>query len=350
MREIVERVRQRTSIPIYERKVENILSALCTSNDPWKIADLSEEPFPLVMAVINVLSEKGYVKLNEGIELTKKGKELLKEFRITSKKDFTCKHCKGKTVDLDEFKDLLRRFTEIAKDRPEPKHEFDQAYVTPETTVARVVFMHSRGDVENKEIFVLGDDDLTSVALMLSKLPKKISVLDIDSRLTRFIERVAEKLGCTNVEILTFDLRKPLPEEFSKKFDTFITDPPETIDAIRAFIGRGIAMLKGPGCAGYFGLTKMESSVDKWQKIQRILIEEFQVVITDIIRNFNEYVNWDYIQQTRGWKLVPVKSVPEYNWYKSYFFRIQTVESSKGYKEEVTANQELYDDDESSTT
>ncbi|MDV3104011.1 N(4)-bis(aminopropyl)spermidine synthase [Thermococcus waiotapuensis] len=351
MREIIERVKEKTSIPVYERTVENVLSAILASGDVWKVVDLSEEPLPLVVAVVTALYELGYVTFKDDrVTLTKKGKELVEKYGIGPRADYTCRHCQGKTVELDAFSELLVEFRELTKDRPEPLHEFDQAYVTPETTVARVAFMHSRGDLENKEVFVLGDDDLTSVALMLSGLPKRIAVLDIDERLTKFIERAADEIGYGNIEIFTFDLRKPLPDYALRRFDTFVTDPPETVYAIRSFIGRGIATLKGPGCAGYFGITRRESSIDKWRDIQRVLLNEFNVVITDIIRNFNEYVNWDYVEETRAWRLLPLKVMPGYNWYKSYMFRIQTLEGSKGFEGEITVGQELYDDEESSTT
>ncbi|ASJ10024.1 hypothetical protein A3L12_01265 [Thermococcus sp. P6] len=350
MEGIIERVRRRTSIPVYRRTLENVLGAIQTSGDVWRIVDLSEEPLPLVVAVIEALHETGYVAFDgSSVVLTESGKKLVEKYGIGTIRDFTCSHCGGKTVELDAFGDLLKEFREITRDRPRPKQEFDQAYVTPETTVARVALMHTRGDLENREVFVLGDDDLTSVALMLSGLPKRIAVLDIDERLVRFIEKTAEEIGYGNIEMFTFDLREPLPEYALHRFDTFITDPPETLEAVRAFIGRGIATLKGPGCAGYFGITRRESSLDKWREIQRVLLNEFGVVITDIIRNFNEYVNWGYEEKTRAWKLLPVKVKPSYNWYKSYMFRIQTLEGSRGFEDKIEAGDELYNDEEAST-
>ncbi|GAB6102923.1 N(4)-bis(aminopropyl)spermidine synthase [Thermococcus atlanticus] len=351
MREIVERVREKTSIPVYERTVENVLSAVQASGDVWRIVDLSEEPLPLVVAVIAALHELGHITFEgASIVLTQSGRKLVEKYGIGRREDYTCSHCEGKTVELSAFSDLLQQFRKIVKERPLPKHDFDQAYVTPETTVARIALMHTRGDLENKEVFVLGDDDLTSIALMLSGLPKRIAVLDIDERLVRFIEKTADELGYGNIEMFTFDLREPLPDYALHRFNTFITDPPETVEAIRAFVGRGIATLKGPGCAGYFGITRRESSLDKWREIQRLLLNEFGVVITDIIRNFNEYVNWGYEEETRAWKLLPVKVKPSYNWYKSYMFRIQTLEGSKGFEERIEVKDELYNDDEASTT
>ena len=349
MKDVLVKVREKTDIPVYERSVENVIGAVQGSSNIWRIVDLSEEPLPLVVAILEVLRDLGYIQFRDGVFLTEEGKRFAQRYGIGRREDYTCPYCKGKTVDMEAFKDLLERFKEIVKNRPEPKHEFDQAYVTPETTVARVVFMHTRGDLENREVFVLGDDDLTSIALMLSGLPKRIAVLDIDHRLTEFIEKTAEEIGYNNIEIFTFDLRKPLPEYALRKFDTFITDPPETVDAIRAFVGRGIATLKGPGCAGYFGITRRESSLNKWRDIQKLLLNEFQVVITDIVRNFNEYVNWGYEEETRAWRLIPIKVKPTYNWYKSYMFRIQTLEGSRGYEEEIR-EEDIYNDEEASTT
>ncbi len=351
MREIIERVREKTNIPVYERTVENVLSAVQASNDVWRIVDLSEEPLPLVVAVITALHEMDYIVFDgNSVVLTQSGRKLVEKYGIGAREDYTCRHCEGKTVELEAFTDILEQFREIVRDRPQPKHDFDQAYVTPETTIARIALMHTRGDLENKEVFVLGDDDLTSIALMLSGLPKRIAVLDIDERLIRFIEKTSNELGFTSIDIYTFDLREPLPDYALGKFDTFITDPPETVDAIRAFVGRGIATLKGPGCAGYFGITRRESSLDKWREIQRLLLNEFKVVITDIIRNFNEYVNWGYEEETRAWRLLPVKVRPSYNWYKSYMFRIQTLRNSKGFEDRITVGDELYNDEEASTT
>ncbi|NPA62457.1 MAG: bis-aminopropyl spermidine synthase family protein [Methanococci archaeon] len=350
MKNILEKVRARSEIPVYEKSIENVLSSILTSEDFWKIVDLSEEPLPLVSDIIRVLEEEGIVSIDEGIKLTEKGNNLVKEYGIGKREENICECCEGRGVSLKNYQDILEKFKEIVKNRPLPKHEYDQGFVTAECTISRIALMNSRGDLFNKDVLVLGDDDLTSIALMLSKLPKKIVVVDIDDRLISFIKEVAKQLNYENIEVITLDLRKPLPDKYSKAFDTFITDPPETVYAIKTFIGRGISALKGERRAGYFGITRRESSLDKWREIQRTLINEFNVVITDIIRNFNHYVNWGYEEETRAWDLSPIKKKPEDIWYKSYMFRIETLKDSRGFEEEVEIGDELYNDAESSTT
>ncbi|HEB37430.1 MAG TPA: putative methyltransferase, partial [Thermoplasmatales archaeon] len=98
------------------------------------------------------------------------------------------------------------------------------------------------------------------------------------------------------------------------------------------------------------GLTRRESSLDKWMKVERVFVSEFNVVITDIIKDFNEYVNWGYEEKTRAWKLSPIKKKPSHNWYKSYMIRIVTLGESVGFDGKIEVDQELYDDEESSTT
>lgn len=351
MKEILREVKSKSSINVYERSIKNVLGAILSTNDFWQIVALSEEPLPLVADIINTLQKRGYVETREGsIVLTEKGKKLVNREGITPMNEIVCKYCLGRSISIEGFKDILNEFEKIIKGRPAPKREFDQGFVTPDTVIARVAFMASRNDIQNKEIFVIGDDDLTSIALMLSDLPKRIAVIDIDKRLTDFIERAAEKIGYGSIDIFTFDIRDDLPEYIKRKFDTFITDPPETIYAIRAFVGRGISSLRSPGCAGYLGLTRRESSLDKWIEIEKLLVNEFNVVITDIIKNFNEYVNWGYEEKTKAWELSPVKKKPIHNWYKSYMIRILTLENSRGFDGKIEVDEELYNDEESSTT
>jgi len=350
VQEIVREVEKRVSIPVYDRSIERVLSALLSTDDVWEVVELSEEPLPLVTTVLEVLHEKELIRLSSGISLTEKGYELIESFGISKTERLFCECCGGRGLSTESFEEVLREFISLTSERPEPKHEFDQAYVTPETIIARVALMFSRGDLRGKDIFVLGDDDLISIALMLTGLPKRIAVLDIDERLINFIENAASQIGFEKIDVFVFDLRDPLPDYAKGKFSTFITDPPETPEAIRCFIGRGISSLKGPGCAGYFGLTRIESSLDKWRELQKILLNEFNVVITDLIKEFNEYVNWGYLEHTRAWKLTPLKSHPKRNWYRSYMFRIQTLRNSRGFDEKVELSKELYDDEESSTT
>jgi hypothetical protein len=258
---------------------------------------------------------------------------------------YRCDKCLGKTVIWDKL-GITEEFKKIVENRPRAIIDYDQGYVTPETTLARIAIMDQNGDLRGKDLLILGDDDLVSVAAMLTGFPKRIAVFEIDERLVNFIKKIANDLDY-DLEVYQHDLRKPLPEEHHGKYDTFFTDPTETLLGLKAFIGRGVSALKGERCAGYFGLTNVESSLYKWRELQKILLNEFNVVITHMIREFNEYINWDYIEEMSGWKRNPLKTRPKGIWYTSTLYRIETVKGYRGFEEVLEGD--IYHDEETAS-
>jgi len=334
-------------IKLTQKELEKILRAVLTTSNFWKIAELCELTLPFLSSVLRSLQEQEIIKIKDDkILLSSKGKKLIQELCITKIQKFTCPYCKTEGVNFNLL-NIKKKFLELQKNRPQPLRKYDQGYITPETTLKRVSFAISKGDVTNKEIFIIGDDDLVSIALGLTRLPKRIVVVDIDKRLIDFISKISKKESL-NLEVLTLDVREPLPKEFLHKFDTFFTDPSETLEALKMFIGRGLVSLKGVGSAGYFGLTHIEASLDKWHKFEKIILSEFNCVITDIISNFNEYVNWPYATQTRAFKISPVKSIPKNNWYKSSLIRIELLKRVSWNLKVRKKN--IYSDKEASTT
>ncbi len=339
-------ISSRSKVNVNSKNVERLLGALRKTSLPWELVDFSDFPVPAVFESMKILKEKEIISIsNEGFKLTPHGKEVIKDLHPVE--DISCSNCEGRGISLQKFRDVEKRFLKIQKSRPQAIREFDQGYVTPQTTLSRFALAYERGDVVGKEIILLGDDDLMSVVLGLSGLTKRITVVEIDKRLTDFIKSAGKK-EVFRVDVETFDLRHPLPREHVKKYDTFFTDPPETLKAADAFIGRGIAALRAPGSAGYFGFTRREASLKKWHDVQKLLIK-YKIVFTDIIHNFNEYVNWGYEEETRAWRLSPVKVKPKKNWYRSALYRFETLDGFRGNFKDY-GKENIYEDEESSTT
>lgn len=345
METLLNRIKKATGTVVGLNEIKRVVAAFLSAGDFWKAMPYIDQPFNVAAETAKYLFENGLISFSgSSIEFTDAGRKWLEENEIFPLVISTCSACQGRGIGFDNFKDLLSKFKELVKNRPEAIVDYDQGYVTPETTVARVVLLAQKGDIQGKELLILGDDDLLSIAAALSGYPKRVTVVEIDERIVEFIKETAHREGL-DIEVINLDLRNPLPESVLKSFDTFWTDPPETPEALELFIGRGIAGLKGPGCAGYFGITYSESDKFKWRAFQKVLTGKLGAVITDMISNFNEYVNWDYLLDTIRNDIEPLRVNPEINWYRSTQFRIEILEDTPVFNEPATGKEIYVDKD-----
>lgn len=328
-----------------------ILKGITFFSNFWELVHHLQEPIPFVAQTLAELQEEGYIQSSQGNWfLTEKGKKVLSGLSPAVPFKMPCPHCSGTGLDMSKYQKVYEEFRVIAQERPRAIMEYDQGYITPDGTIARVQMMDAFGDLEGKAILLLGDDDLVSIALMLTRKPERIVVLEIDDRLIDFIARSAGILGFSALEVRKSDLREPLPDDLIGKFDVFETDPTESYWGFRMFLSRGAVSLRGLRCAGYFGLTRLESSLWKWKKMQQFLLR-LGFVFTAILPDFHLYEHWDYHPSTRAAKLI-ADPVPEnFFWYTSALVRIEKISGAnipnvacrvKGPK--------LYRDEESSTS
>lgn len=355
--EFREKVQLSSGVKCTTKQIEKLIALLTQEGNFWQLSGKAHLPVPVVSAAVQLLLDKRLVYIEDG-EL-KPSEELtkwVKERGYGVEMGHLCPQCGGRGVVSESISPQVRElFMEAAKERGAPLQQFDQASVTPETTLARVAFIDWWGDLRGRRILVMGaEDDLTGLAVALTRLAEYVLILDIDERLIELDKRWFKKLGIDNAEARVFDLRNPFPREWLHSFDVFITDPPETQAAFRAFIGRGIAALKGAGCAGYFGLTMQDSSIYRWRELQRLLVNEWGATITAIIPDFNWYMPWEYHERTRAATLVPpgISTKADKVWYRSSWYRIEVLEEQAGSNDPIPLQvlSELYLDEESSTT
>jgi len=303
--------------------------------------------------LLNTLKDNGLIELENGkVRITEKGREIAEEERVKFCGEIECKSCNGTGLSINPyFKEILNMYSEIAKNRPETIEIYDQGFISLEDIVRRVEFIYDRGDL-NGRIFVVGDDDLFSIAASLTGMPEKVVVVDIDERLIKFINGVAEEYSL-NVEAFVYDVQKAFPEEFKRKFDLFVTDPVETIPGLKLFLSRGVSTLKGVGGAGYFGITTLEASRKKWYELQK-MIYEMGFVITDLIRKFSIYPEEEknFFRFQEKLPIVKYLNVKvDFNWYTSTLFRIEAVKEPKPLVEgEMIIDEKVYKDEESWAT
>lgn len=308
-----------------------ILYELAKSNKSfWELLDLSYYTLKDFLEAINGLYDEGLIAVDKDkVCLTDKGIKKVSQRSINFESRI-CKKCEGKTVSFNgKFMDILEQFKEIVKDRPAPNLEFYQGYMREYDVISRVALMQFHNDLANKEFILIGDDDLLSIALSLTKLPLRVLVLDVDERIGEFIKKANKDYGL-EIEFQKYNVSDPLPRTLVGKFDVFSSEPLETISGLKAFICRGVSCLRDEG-VGYFGLTTAEASYKKWIKIQKILTK-MNCVITDIIRGFSRYpmrygsLNYEkFIIKLK----FPIKKNPGIYWFKSALFRFEVLGKSK---------------------
>ncbi len=317
----------------------------------YELIDSQDASLREFFSLLTSLREQGVIEISNGkVSLTRKGEEVAKELSYVG--SLRCECCDGTGLEINKyFYEILEKYREIAKNRPEAIEMYDQGFISIEGVIRRVEFVYERGDLYGK-IFVVGDDDLFSLASSLTGMPEKVAVVDIDERLINFINRMAGEYSL-NVEAFVYDVQQAFPDELKGKFDVFVTDPVETIPGLKLFLSRGVSTLKGVGCSGYFGITTLEASRQKWYTIQE-MIHDMGFIITDILRKFSVYPE-DEKNFFRFQDKLPIvrqlKAKVDYNWYKSSLYRIEAVKQPKPLVEvEMIIDEKVYKDDESWAT
>ncbi len=314
----------------------------------WELINYQDSHIVEFIKNLQDLIKDGIIKNENGHFL------LLKEISIKEKQPVICTYCNMGVEIKGYFKDIFYRFLEITENRPLPISDFDQGFVRPRDTIARLAFIYERGDLEDQDIFILGDDDLLSIAIGLTGMAKRVCVVEIDTRITSFIKDFCKKQGIKNIYVKEYNVLEEVPAEDKKEYDIFVTDPVETKKGLKLFVGRCIEALKGKGSAGYIGFTHREASLSKWHEFQEFLIDA-GFTITDILRDFSIYPEtenrWEEFYRTYKVMKEMKLPMPNTDWYKSCFVRFEAVKDPKVPHFDAPKDlKELYFDDESWAT
>jgi predicted methyltransferase len=124
---------------------------------------------------------------------------------------------------------------------PAAKVELDQTHCTVQTKLRRVLLLDEAGALAGKRVLVLGDDDLTSLALRAyaARTGRRadVTVLDVDPDLLAFLRG-------HGVDAVEHDARAPLPAALTGAYDIVCTDPPYTVAGAELFLSRAAAALR----------------------------------------------------------------------------------------------------------
>jgi predicted methyltransferase len=282
---IVQDVAAAVGLAEGEPGVRAVLSAL-SRLEPVSIRGLSravELPVPIVASICGELRKRQIVAEERPAQLTATGRQLFAAGSLRSKRQLT-------EADL---RPLARRLKRVAWAAPPPVLELDQCHCTVQTKLRRVLALHEADALVGRRILLLGDDDLTSVAIgsFVERFGsgttiERLTVVDVDPAVLEFIRT---QLGGAPfpVDLVEHDLRAQLPPSLRDGFDTIVTDPPYTLAAARVFLSRAADALGGPGGSVFFsfGSRRPEASFH----VQRTIVE-LGFAIRSLTRDFNEYV------------------------------------------------------------
>ena len=247
-------------------------------------------PVPVVAAVRGELEKIGVLTRKGGVSLTGEGLRVVQSvLGISCRKRFARPGVPPIPVVL---KDVCGRFADIVERRPGVDVKLDQSHATPETILRRAVYLYEHDALEGRNLLVLGDDDLTSVAVgllaqHLEIVLGQVVVIECDERLVDFLGVISEREGLP-ITVIARDLREDIPSDLRGQMDVFFTDPPYTLSGLSLFVSRGAAALVPEvGKQGFVSFGRR--SPDETARAIGSLIE-MGFAPVEIIPDFNEYV------------------------------------------------------------
>ena len=296
--------------------------------DLWEMLRTSDEDFEGIVAIVMHLHDKRMIQVFENgkIVLTPKGKKFANSLvPKTLPKQYKTKYSFPIPKPMQT---ILKKIKRVYKE-VNPKDEFEQGSLRPEASVRKITYAINRGDVAGKHVVCVGDDDLLSLIMGMTGLPKSILAMDIDDDILSIIRKHAKRLP---VKITTkkHDLCYPISPKLRWKYDTFFTQPPDTVLGYTLFLSRGVELLKQEGgMIGYGGLTPTACPRLALIEIQKI-ITKMSLVQTDYVHKFCEYPPLrTEIKKVEVPDYIPYP--PNKLWYISDLQRLKTTKKTKPY-------------------
>ena len=295
-RRIVREVADAVGLVEGERGVRTVLGALARLEpvSTRGIARATDLPVPIVAAVCGELRKRSIVAEERPTRLTPAGRELYARGGLRIGGSSACPCCVGRGIVVpDTLSPLVRELSKAVRGGPPARLELDQCHCTVETKLRRILAIHEADALVGRRILLLGDDDLTALALNLLVLRHgsrstiaSLAVVDVDPALVSFLEHALAGAPFP-VACVDHDLRRPLPPELAGGFDTVVTDPPYTTTGARLFLSRAAEALGNGGGDVFlsFGSRRPDAAVQLQQAIA-----EIGFVIQNLSRDFNDYV------------------------------------------------------------
>ena len=293
---IVREVAAAVGLAEGERGVRAVLATLARLEpvSTRRISRAAELPVPIVAAVCGELRKRAIVAEERPTQLTPAGRELFAAGGLRIGRTAACPGCGGRGIVVPPaLSPLVRELSQAVRGGPPARLELDQCHCTVDTKLRRLLAVHEAGALVGRRVLLLGDDDLTALALAAARARPRLALDDREPRgrgrrsRARRVPRARARRSAVPGACVEHDLRRPLPPELVGAFDTVLTDPPYTTAGASLFLSRAAEALderRGDVFLS-FGSRRPGAAV----QLQRA-IAEIGFVIQNISRDFNEYV------------------------------------------------------------
>jgi predicted methyltransferase len=148
----------------------------------------------------------------------------------------------------------------------------------------RALFLKSRYPfVEYLKFAIIGEDDFLSTEFVNDYWAWPV-IIEKDKRILNIIKKISPRFKIIEDDVCNFPHLKKLPE-----VQTFITDPPYTLDGSLAFVYAGLKMLKkGLDVKEFYVILNPTIMSKHFFTVQKVLSES-DVYLTETISNFSQY-------------------------------------------------------------
>jgi hypothetical protein len=181
----------------------------------------------------------------------------------------------------------LALLAELESRRERSDRALDQFRATPETSLARAMLAESQHSLQGRRIALLGDNDLTSLALAVLGGAARITVLELDPSVVELLQSVAAREGLA-LECHRLDLREHLPKGLRGRFDVLFTDPPYTVNGVTLFLSRGAELARAPHTVAYLSYGSSLRARERELRVQRAILD-LGWLVYEVRPRFNAY-------------------------------------------------------------
>jgi len=331
--QILSNARRFRRFPVTRLDLERFLSLLLRMPRAtlWDCIRRSDLYIRVILGLLYALEDGGYIHVGAGgeLDLTTSGRRLARGLSVRKgAQPFNARWSRYGFRLSGTFAHILDTVTRLYQE-VRPQNRYDQAPLVPEAAVCKAAYAVHRGDVTGRSVVCVGDDDLTSIILCLSSAPRDVLVLDIDAYLLETVEEYAERHSLP-IQTHKQDLRQPIPAQIRGRYDTFITEPSDTVAGITLFTSRGVECLKPePGKVGYCGISTTACPPEGLLEVQRSF-DRMGLLITDRLPKYS-----DYPPHRTELKHIEVPDCydpfypPQSVWYVSDLLRLQTTKETR---------------------